>query len=425
VRCRKVRAILAENLADVRADVLADTGGAGEHGRGLGCVVRATRRISATALVRARRGCNIVAALSLLALPACAAPGGEARSDVGAPAWSPARTSKDAPPDPPPTYLKGQLHLHSDASGDSDTPAAEVVRWYAEAGFDFVVFTDHNRISAPAGQDGLEVFAGVELTQNIDRCEPSPEPGLRCLLHVNALFVDPARGGLLESRPLPTSPRRVDRYRFAAQLSGDLGGLALLNHPNFHYGADASVIGEVAAALARRGDRPLLLEVANMAVDSNNEGDATHPSTEQLWDQVLSAGHRVYGVATDDAHHYDDAEERRALEEAFVGGRGFVMVRAEKSMASIRDALARGDFYASDGLVLDRAEVVGDELIVEIREGAQMPVRTSFIGVDGQLLRRVTGSSARLKLSAEKSSYVRAEVVDAGGKRAWVQPIWR
>ena len=28
-------------------------------------------------------------------------------------------------------FLKGQLHLHSNRSGDSDTPPEEVVRWYA------------------------------------------------------------------------------------------------------------------------------------------------------------------------------------------------------------------------------------------------------------------------------------------------------
>lgn len=334
--------------------------------------------------------------------------------------------AKDEPDAPPQIYLKGQLHLHSDASGDSDTPAAEVVRWYADAGFDFIVFTDHNRISAPAGAPELLVFPGVELTQNIDRCEPPPEPGLSCLLHVNALFVDPAREELLVSMAVPTSPSRVERYRFAAELSGDLGGLALLNHPNFHYGADASVIAEVAAALELRGARPLLLEVANMAVDSNNAGDEDHPSTEQLWDQVLSAGHRVYGVATDDAHHYDDADERRARgEEAFVGGRGFVMVRADRDGASIREALAKGDFYASDGLLLDRVAVDEGTLVIELGEGAAKPVKTSFIGAGGARLSEVVGSSARLELGAVKSPYVRAEVVDARGKRAWVQPIWR
>jgi hypothetical protein len=218
----------------------------------------------------------------VLAVVACSSGGRErAQPGAAAPEARPAGAAEQPARGPAPTYLKGQLHLHSAASGDSDTPAADVVRWYADAGFDFVVFTDHNRITAGAGAGELLVFPGVELTQNLEACEPPPEDGLQCLLHVNALFVDPARDELLIARPLPTSLRRVDRYRFAAELSGDLGGLALLNHPNFHYGADGAVIGAVAAALADAGRGPLLLEVANMAVDSNNEGDAEHPPTRR------------------------------------------------------------------------------------------------------------------------------------------------
>ena len=46
-----------------------------------------------------------------------------------------------------PGYLKGQLHLHTNNSGDSATPPADVVRWYAARGYDFIVVTDHNRVT--------------------------------------------------------------------------------------------------------------------------------------------------------------------------------------------------------------------------------------------------------------------------------------
>jgi hypothetical protein len=47
-----------------------------------------------------------------------------------------------------PGYLKGQLHVHSNRSGDSRTAPADVVRWYRERGLDFIVLTDHNAITA-------------------------------------------------------------------------------------------------------------------------------------------------------------------------------------------------------------------------------------------------------------------------------------
>src|SRR3954462_4810528 len=85
-------------------------------------------------------------------------------------------------------FLKGQLHVHSANSGDSQTPPADVVRWYARRGYDFIVFTDHQRVTTAAAAGEMLVIPGVELTQNLERCAPPPPPGLQCLLHVNALF---------------------------------------------------------------------------------------------------------------------------------------------------------------------------------------------------------------------------------------------
>ena len=240
-------------------------------------------------------------------------------------------------------FLKGQLHLHSNRSGDSATPPEEVVRWYAARGYDFIVFTDHDRVTAPPSTASMLVIPGVELTQNLRHCTPPPPPGLKCLLHVNALFVRPPFAGLVPWG-WPGGDDRLGRYRRALAVTKELGGIAQLNHPNFHYAADARLVTALAA------DGLTLMEVANQAWDSNNEPTDGHPSTEAIWDAVLSTGATLYGTATDDAHHYDDADAARARgDEVFVGDLGFVMVRARKDPAAIRDALARGDFYASTG----------------------------------------------------------------------------
>ena len=212
------------------------------------------------------------------------------------------------------------------------SPVAAALRWYGEHGFDFVVVTDHNFVTVAAGQ-GLLAIPGVELTQNLERCEPPAETG-RCLLHVNALFVGAERAGRVEFPAVEDFARRAI-YGRALRTTRDYGGLAQLNHPNFHYSADAGTI----AALGREG--LTLVEVANEAIDSNNAGDGAHPSTEALWDAALGQGARVWGVATDDSHHYDDAAAVLARgEEAYVGDRGFVMVRAERSEAAIRAAIS-------------------------------------------------------------------------------------
>src|SRR6266700_2218331 len=81
-------------------------------------------------------------------------------------------------------FLKGQLHLHSSNSGDSATSPADVVRWYESRKYDFIVFTDHDRVTTAPSTASMLVIPGVELTQNLKTCEPPPPAGLWFLLHV-------------------------------------------------------------------------------------------------------------------------------------------------------------------------------------------------------------------------------------------------
>jgi hypothetical protein len=168
-----------------------------------------------------------------------------------------------------------------------------------------------------------------------------------------------------------------------------------------------------------------LLEIANEAVDSDNEGDATHPSTEALWDAVLTAGARVYGIASDDAHHYYDADETRARgETAHTGDRGFVMVHATRDAASIRDAIVRGDFYSSNGVLLGRVERTRDALEITVADASRGEHVFEFIGRGGRVLARTRGRSARFALASAGPGYVRARVRGPTGAFAWVQPVF-
>ena len=318
----------------------------------------------------------------------------------------------------PPRYLKGQLHLHSSRSGDSRTPPDEVVRWYREHGYDFIVFTDHNRVGPQVASALPLVFAGVELTQNLRDCSPPPEPGEQCLLHVNALFVNPGAPGLDPWRPEPGSDRRA-AYRHALATAARAGGLAQVNHPNFHHPVDAALLTTLA-----REDGLRFFEVANGSVDAGNGGDATHPSTEELWDRVLTAGGWLYGTATDDAHHYYDAEAIAARgQPVFTAGRGFVMVHAALEAEAIRAALLRGDFYASNGVLLDRAEVVNGVLRIAVAAASPGAHVFRFIGTGGKVLSRSEGRGASFPLAKTAPGYLRAVAEDGQGRKAWVQPI--
>ena len=317
---------------------------------------------------------------------------------------------------PAPRFLKGQLHAHSSVSADSDTPPREAAAWYSDRGFDFVVFTDHNHVTEVRAPGEMLVFRGVELTQSLQSCEPAPEAGDACLLHVNALFVAPEAGRIY--LPTAASQSRVALYGSAVDRAIALGGLAQLNHPNFQHGASL----EVLVALAERG--LALVEIANEAVDSGNEGDARHASTEALWDAALLRGARVLGTATDDAHHYGDAAAVRARgETAYTGDRGFVMVRADKSEAAIRAAIVAGDFYGSTGALLDRLDLAREGVVVEVR-ASDAPATIEVIA-DGRVVATERGASLRFDPKrAPAATYLRVRVTDAKGRKAFSQPLW-
>jgi hypothetical protein len=347
-----------------------------------------------------------------LALALLAAAGCDARAG-GQPA--PAASVQAPPARKPAGFLKGQLHAHTGNSGDSDTDPAEAAAWYAARGYDFVVFTDHNVVTELPAPAGLLLLRGVELTQNLPTCEPAPEPGEHCLLHVSALFVapqrDPVRFGW------PSSFRRADLYARAVDRAAAMGGLAQLDHPNFHHGADLGIL----LGLAARG--VTLLEVENAAVDSDNEGDARHPSTEALWDAALDKGARIFGTATDDAHHYGDAARVRASGHvAYTGDRGFVMVQADKTPEGIRAAIAAGAFYATTGVILERV-VLGREAI-EVDVAPESGACTLEVIAGGRVVETVRGASLRFDPRRPGVRWARVRVTDASGRKALTQPVW-
>ena len=100
-------------------------------------------------------------------------------------------------------WLKGSTHVHARPSGDSSTPIADVVKWYEDRSYDFIVLTDHNQISElskdatptvgsvaisdPASR--FIVLAGIELTHNPSNCIPPGDKSGKCRIHVNLLGV--------------------------------------------------------------------------------------------------------------------------------------------------------------------------------------------------------------------------------------------
>lgn len=319
-------------------------------------------------------------------------------------------------------WLKGSTHVHAAPSGDSTTAIPDVIAWYETRGYDFIAITDHNRISELDAWDptigrttirdsesGLIVFSGIELTYNPTGCLPIGDPSGNCRIHVNLVGSTGRFAGKLEWANRK-DPERLAKYQAALDQQKRLGGLAQLNHPQWLWGMTPELLIE----LARRGMS--LVEIANVQFEQWNAGDATHPSTEALWDAALAAGVTLWGIASDDAHDYAVGGGR------YPAGGGWIAVKARRDPQAILDAIAAGRFYSSTGVALSRAEVSAGELVVEVASAQAASYTIEFIE-NGARVASITGTSARRAVPA--SGYVRAVVTRNDGKRAWVQPARR
>ena len=342
-------------------------------------------------------------------LPRLAAAGQTAATTVDVPAGSAAAG-----------FLKGQTHVHTSGSYDAKTPPDRVLAFYAARGYDFVAITDHNRVTVVAPPSGLLLVPGVELTQNAATCTPAPPRGFRCLFHTSALFVDPARdryrGALFT---LPFHPERVAAYSAHLAVSRELGGVAVVNHPHFHFAANADTI----VALAQSGLR--LLELSNAALDNQSPDGraAAERRNERLWDDVLSRGAEVYGLATDDAHHFPGDGVTRIGNALYSGDRGFIMVRAQKRIEAIREAVLEGDFYATTGVLVRELETTREALRIAINPVSGVSYTTRFVGRGGRVLAENSGPAVGYVPRGDEG-YVRAVVAASSGEKAWIQPVF-
>ena len=228
-------------------------------------------------------------------------------------------------------WLKGNTHTHTRYS-DGDSPPESVVDWYEAHGYDFLFLTDHNILIpddhlAKLQRGSLPVWQGEEVTM--------------AAVHVNGLGVTeliapPWPGGAC-TRPR-SSESHSERVRWAVEQIMAKGGVAHVNHPNYLY---TLTIDDLMAA----GDFGLI-EVRTGTTSSTTTATGP-PSTEVIWDTLL-AGRQVWGVASDDAHHF------QSWGESFSNpGRGWLQVEAESArLGDVLESLRAGRFYASSGLEL-------------------------------------------------------------------------
>lgn len=297
-------------------------------------------------------------------------------------------------------WFKGNLHTHT-LNSDGDSTPDDVVRWYREHGYNFVVITDHNYLTSVDGLNALHgaddkflVVKGEEVT---DRVGDKP-------IHVNGLnpdrFIKPPGGATVAGMV----QNMIDAIRSA-------GGVPSVNHPNYGWAISSAELAGL--------QRTRLFEVFNGHPLVNNLGGGGIPGLEETWDRVLSSGRLLYGIAVDDAHYFKRPEDKTAPRPGF----GWVYVRAARLEAkALIDALERGEFYSSTGVELQSLDTSATSMTIAVRAERQSRYRVQFIGRQGRVLSEAGTSPATYTFTGDEG-YVRAKVIESNGKVAWIQPV--
>jgi hypothetical protein len=258
---------------------------------------------------------------------------------------------------------------------------------YRQEGHDFLAFSDHMKFST-AGRLSTSEFLCID---GIEVHGSAPDGSA-----VHSIAVGPRR-------PI----KDPDSLEAGLSDAVDAGAFVVLSHP-FWCDSSFEVLND---------PRYAAIEVYNeICEDISAKGNSA-----PYWCRVLSTGRPLLAVAVDDAH-VNGLYERYA--------RAWVKVMADElSTESIMEGLRSGRFYSSCGPDFLDIQREGNELIVKTS-----PVRNVWaVGRNGKGSqdrslppdRMIT--EAHIGLGAwhteDPLDYLRVEIVDAHGRRAWTNTL--
>lgn len=278
-------------------------------------------------------------------------------------------------------FYKGNTHIHcypwSGDIRDSTYTADVVVDSYRNLGYDFIVFTNHGTWF-DAAQMSIPTFTII-----------------------NGSEVGISRNGRWGHFTVVGLDARISGAGLTHQQLIDTinahGAIPFVNHPRF------SQIPLIAAHIIDSMKSGLHhMEMWNAVTISQPP-----PDDISVWDSVLSTGRLMYGVACDDSH-------RPAHQ-----GKAWIMVRSLSNRTEhLLAAIRAGDFYGSNGVVLESIEMTPERYSVVSQNGKEI----RFIGRNGSVLSTVAGKSGSYLIKGTEG-YVRAEVIGESEERAWGQPV--
>ena len=301
------------------------------------------------------------------------------------------------------TWYRGNIHTHTTES-DGDAEPEKVAAWYREHGYDFLVLSDHNHLTLLDYGNGRDGSLGPLMIPGEEVTLPLDDDGVP--VHLGAVGIDRLVEPIDTGDVAATLQANIDAIQ-------DAGGISCINHPSWKWAFDHEAI------IKTRGAS--LMEVFNAATQCNNYPIPVPGflSPSEIWDNVLSAGVPIFGVASDDSHHYHDFSP-----DLDNPGRGWVMVESDElESEAIVEAMASGHFYFSTGVFLGELKASPDQISLKIRREADSIFLTRFIGRDGTVYGEQVGKEVSYHPNGDEG-YIRAHVTSSNGLQAWTQPVF-
>ncbi|NLZ55356.1 MAG: hypothetical protein GX900_01640 [Clostridiaceae bacterium] len=308
-------------------------------------------------------------------------------------------------------WYKCSLHNHTTFSDGKQTPA-ELVEIHRAADYDVLAISDH-WLTWPGE------LTGDTLPPDTYNCDDRPEAiavaiaentgrpkqiGLLNAVELNCGGTD-TRGGIYHILGLGTRGR-TDWSKYRGKAGQDLidiirkhEGLAFLAHPSWSLNTP-----EMINSLRHLSGAEIYNTFSEIGF--NARGDSS-----LLLDIVATHGNLLPFIATDDTHFLLGEEVT-----------SFTWIKSKStSRKDLLDALARGDFYASQGPRLAISRQAGSfrvecDPVSEIIFYTNMPF--SF-----ERRHYGTDITEHTYTPHERDTYLRVEIRAADGKRAWSNPL--
>jgi len=278
---------------------------------------------------------------------------------------------------------KANLHCHTTESDGKHTPA-EIKRLYRAQGYHIIAFTDHNVFNVHDALNDADFLALNSM--EVDIYQPKGTPWSRMkTYHFNLYATSSTR---THAPPLPAMPYhdKAAINQYIADRNAE-GFLVCYNHPAWSL-QTYEEYSQLKGCFA--------MEIYNHGCEVEDSFNGYSP---QAYDDMLRCGQRLFCLSTDDNHGDGD----------MFGGWVYVHC-AELSYEAIMQALAQGDFYASQGLQIHEISVEDKRLTVKCSPAEKITVFTQ--GRHGKELRGTNLTEAQFELSGDEG-YIRVVCRDA------------